>query len=220
MIRSIAKFLVQYFYDSTSPTSKADRLPRWLRRWIDSDPQLQDFERDLLTFERKLTSQSENHVANGLQSRKWSSDIVQSTPKSSREFTGAVFRSPVALAALAAGLVGVLFVGRWLVSQPTVDSPDPKIAISRVQGDAKQLVESKMREEWIQSTLSATKRLASKWNQKSNVATSTLAFANQKMQVEGALVKLAGIEGLRFVGQKLPAATVRMLGMNDDGQSN
>ena len=220
MIRSIAKFLIQYSYDSTSPRSNADRLPRWLRRWINSDPQLRDFERKLLILERKLTSQAENHISNGLTNREWAVDKVQSIPRSSWESTGSVFRSPVALAALAAGLASVLLLGRWLVLQPTLESPDPEIAISKGLSDAKQLSESHVREEWIRSTLNATKRLASKWNRKSNDATSTLAFANQMMQVDGELVKLAGLEGLRFGGQKLPAATVRMFGMSADGQSN
>ena len=114
----------------------------------------------------------------------------------------------------------MLLLGRWLVLQPTLESPDPEIAISKGLSDAKQLSESHVREEWIRSTLNATKRLASKWNRKSNDATSTLAFANQMMQVDGELVKLAGLEGLRFGGQKLPAATVRMFGMSADGQSN
>ena len=200
--------------------SDADRVPGWLRRWINSDAQLRDFERKLVILESKLTSQSENHIANGLQSREWAVDKVRSISKSSPKSFGSALRSPFALAALAAGLACVLLVGRWLVSQPTTESPDPKIAVSLVPDKAKQLAESNMREEWIRSTVNATKRLASTWNQKSKDATSSLAFASHQMQVEGELVKWVGLEGLRFVGQKLPAATVRMLGMNTGQQRN
>ncbi len=210
MIRSIAKFLIQYSYDSTSASSKSDRVPRWLRRWISSDSQLLDFERDLQNLESKLTIQSENHIANGLQPREWAANNVQSIPKFSRSGS----RSPIAFLALAASLGCVLFVGRWLVLQPTLESSDAKNAISTLPSNPKHLAESNMREQLLRSTLNATQRLASKWNQKSRDARDSIASANQTFQVEGELVKLVGLEGIRFVGQKLPAATVRMLGIN------
>ena len=71
------------------------------------------------------------------------------------------------------------------------------------------------KERWIRSTLSATKRLASKLNEKGNEATASLAIANRTLNQESELVKSAGLEGLRFVAQKLPAATVRMMGLSD-----
>ncbi len=113
-----------------------------------------------------------------------------------------------------------LFVGRWLVSQPTLKSSDAKNAISTLPIEPKHLADSNMREQLLRSTLNATQRLASKWNQKSRDARDSFAIANPSFQVEGELVKSLGLEGIRFVGQKLPAATVRMLGMNAERDRN
>ena len=216
MIRSIAKLLLQYSYDSTSASNKADRVPSWLRRWIRSDSHLLDFERELQILESKLTLQSDKHIAKGLQIRTWGVNNVRGIPRTSNSG----LRSPIALVALTAGLGCVLFVGRWLVLQPMLESSDSKVAISVVPNEPKLLAESNMREQLVRSTLEATKRLAIKWNQRSKDATNSVAFANQSFQEEGELVKMVGLEGIRFVGQKLPAATVRMLGRNAERELN
>lgn len=183
MIRSIAKFLIQYSYDSGSVTTNAYRLPRWLRRWVHSDSQLRDYENELLRLESKLVGQANNRVASGSKSTMaLSSDIrVQSTPSRS------VLRTPVALAALAASLACVLLVGRWLVFRSTQEDTGSEVVVN---------IEQAVKEE----------------NAK---ATASLAIANRTLNQESELVKSAGLEGLRFVAQKLPAATVRMMGLSD-----
>lgn len=210
MIRSIAKFLIQYSYDSSSVSTNADRLPRWLRRWVHSDSQLRDYEKELLRLESKLTGQANNRVAGVSKSTiALSSDIrVQSTPSRS------AMRSPVALAALAASLVCMLLVGRWLVSDSAPEDTGSEVA-KLEQTVKEEKARASAKERWIRSTLSATKRLASKLNEKGNEATGSLAIANRTWNQESALVKTAGLEGLRFVVQKLPAATVRMIGLGD-----
>ncbi len=210
MIRSIAKLLLQYSYDSTSASNKADRVPGWLRRWIRSDSHLLEFERELQILESKLTLQSDKHIAKGMQVGAWAVKNARGIPKTSNSG----LRSALAFVALAAGLGCALFVGRWLVLQSPLESSDSEVAISVVPNEPKLFAESNMREQLVRSTLEATKRLAMKWNQRSRDATNSIAFANQSFQVEGELVKMVGLEGIRFVGQKLPAATVRMLGMN------
>ena len=210
MIRSIAKLLIQYSYDSSSVSTKEDRLPGWLRRWVHSDSVLRDFERELLRLESKLVDQAKNRVAGDSKSTlAWSSDIrVPSTTSRS------ALRSPVALAALAASLACVLLAGRWLVSRPTLEDTEPKVA-SVEQTGKEEKAKASAKERWIRSTLSATMRLASKLNEKGNEATGSLAIANRTLNQESELVKSAGLDGLRFVVQKLPAATVRMMGLSD-----
>lgn len=211
MIRSIAKFLIQYSYDSGSVTTNADRLPRWLRRWVNSDSQLRDYENELLRLESKLVGQANNRVASGSKSRivLASAIRVQATP------TRSVLRSPVALAALAASLACVLLVGRWLVFRSTPEDTGSVVVVNIEQTVKEENAKASAKERWIRSTLSATKRLASKLNEKGNEATASLAIANRTLNQESELVKSAGLEGLRFVAQKLPAATVRMMGLSD-----
>jgi hypothetical protein len=217
MIRSIAKFLIQYFYDSGLVSTNADRLPRWLRRWVNSDSQLRDYEHELLQLESKLIGQANKLVASGAKSRVGSASAirVQATPALS------LLRSPVALAALAASLVCLLLVGRWLAFRSTWVDTIPEMIVNTkhtgTEKEEKALASAK--ERWIRSTLSATKRLTSKLNDKGNEATSSLAMANRKLNQESELVKSAGLAGLRFVAQKLPAATVRMMGLSDSNRN-
>ncbi len=216
MIRSIAKFLIQYSYDSQAVHSKSqsnssDRLPRWLRRWTNHDLQLRKFERDLLRLEGKLIGQADTHIANGL--RPDTSADLEVCNKS--KTYDSVFHSPVALTALAAGLVCVLLAGRWFLTQPSSQLPNAPDIVSGAQNESKQLVDVGQREEWVLSTLKTTKRLANQFKQKSSEANNTLMFVNRTMLDEEDQIKALCLEGLKFVGQKLPAATVRMLGMNE-----
>ena len=217
MIRSIAKFLIQHSYDSGLVSTNADRLPRWLRRWVNSDSQLRDYERALLRLESRLVGQANKHVVSWAKSGIESASVirVQATPPRS------LLRSPVALAALAASLACVLLVGRWFVLHSTWEYTNPEVIV-----DTKHTVTVKeenalasVKERWIRSTLSATKRLASKLNEKGNEATGSLALANRTLSQESELVKSAGLAGLRFVAQKLPAATVRMMGLSDPNRN-
>ena len=68
----------------------------------------------------------------------------------------------------------------------------------------------------LRSTWSVTQRLALKWDQKCTEAADAIAIANQKVREESKWIELVRLEGLRFVAQKLPAATVRMLGFNSN----
>lgn len=221
MIRSIAKFLIQYSYDSQSVHSESqsrtsDRLPRWLRRWTNHDLQLRDFERDLLRLEGKLTEQADTHIANGLRPSKSTNFEVCNNSLSNHS----VFHSPMALAALAAGLVCVLLAGRWFLSQPASAPLTAPFIVSGKQYESKQPMDASQREEWVLSTLKTTKRLANEFKQKSSKANNTLVFVNRTLFEEEEQIKALGLEGLKFVGQKLPAATVRMLGMNEFRHGN
>ncbi len=216
MIRSIAKFLIQYFYDSKSVHSKSqartsDRLPRWLRRWTNHDLQLRKFERDLLRLEGKLIEQADTHIANGLRPDTSAPLEVCNNSKTN----DSVFHSPVALTALAAGLVCVLLAGRWFLTQPRSEPRNSQDIVSANQKEPTQLLEVNQREEWVLSTLKTTKRLAEQFKQKSSAANNTLLSVNRTMLDEEEQIKALGLEGLKFVGQKLPAATVRMLGMHE-----
>jgi hypothetical protein len=215
MIRSIAKFLIQYFHDSNSVSSNSDQLPHWLRRWVHSDPMLSEYEQELVRLESTLVSQANKHIAERLESKTELASVCRNTSFSSRS----VLRSPVALAALAASLVCVILVGRWLIFNSNGREARPDVA-SLAGGNAQeQNAKSKSREQWIRSTMSATKRLALKLNEKGTEATGSIAIANRTLNQETELLKVAGLEGLRFVTQKLPAATVRMVGLNDPNRN-
>ncbi|MCY2983258.1 MAG: hypothetical protein NTY15_06415 [Planctomycetota bacterium] len=215
MIRSIAKFLIQYSYDSGLVSTNADRLPRWLRRWVNSDSHLRDYEHELLRLESKLVSQASKRVASGAKSGIESASAIRTQPTPARSS----LRSPAALAALAASLACVLLVGRWLVS--TWEDTRPEVIVNTTQTvtvkEENALASAK--ERWIRTTLSATKRLATKLNEKGNEATGSLAIANRTLNQESELIKSAGLAGLRFVAQKLPAATVRMMGLSDPNRN-
>ncbi len=216
MIRSIAKFLIQYSYDSQSLQTESqsrtsDRLPRWLRRWTNHDLQLRKFERDLLRLEGKLIGQADTHLANDLRPDTSADLEVYNKSKT----YDSVFHSPVALTALAAGLVCVLLAGRWFLSQPASQPLGAPNIVSAGHNESKQTVDANQREEWVLSTLKTTKLLADQFKQKSRAANNTLLSVNRTMLDEEDQIKALCLEGLKFVGQKLPAATVRMLGMNE-----
>jgi len=210
MIRSIAKFLIQNSYDSTIPLSNADRLPRWLRRWVNSDSQLRDFERELLRFESKLIGQANAHIANGVRPTDSAIGYVRtnSTPSDFQ------WRSPFALAAMAAGFVCILLAGRWLSTQSITQPIEPKLTIARELDASMRMSEDDKKANLLRSTWSLTQRLALKWNQKSSEAANAIAIANQQVRDESKWIESVGLESLRFVAQKLPAASVRMLGFN------
>ena len=220
MIRSIAKLLIQYFYDSSASPSvptyqETDPLPRWLRYWATRDLRLAEFERELGELERKLVSQSAGHL------KSWNANNVPAKcsmiANSSKRDTLSIH--PIAMAALAAGFSGVLVTAGWycwntgsgaknfsvdLVSEASKREP---LRIE-VQSSAEQV----RREQLMRSTWDATKRMASGWKQKSGQANQTLAFVNQSILEQQ--IREVGGKGLRFFAQKLPQATVRMLGLN------
>ena len=215
MIRSIAKFLIQYSYDSQpsnveSLPGTSDRLPRWLRRLTNHDPRLREFERDLLRLEGKLIGQAEAHLANGIRPCN-AGDLEICNPSKSND---SMLDSRLTLAALAAGLVCVLVAGRWFLAQPASEPPNAPDIASVEQNESKQLVDASQRGEWILSTLKTTKRLADEFRHRSSEANNTLLSVNRTFLDEEEQFKALGLAGLKFVGQKLPAATVRMLGMN------
>ncbi len=216
MKRSIAKFLIQYFYDSNSKnTGHSDPLPRWLRNWIDRDVFLNTFEREFLQLQNQLVSQAEGHLANWRQMRAPAKLELFTLPKQS----SFAKRNPIFLAALAAGLCCILLAAGWFVWHPIAGSQSQdSIAIKEFElNDAKtketqRAFASLPRDQLVLSTWEATKRIASDFKRKSSHANQTLGLASQK-ELEKQ-IKEVSQEGLRFVTQKLPQATVRMLGMN------
>lgn len=214
MIRSIAKFLIQYSYDSASSSNRQDRLPRWLRRWVNSDSQLRNFERGHLRLEGKLISQAGEHIANGLKP----TDVAIGQVRINGSSANSMWRSPIVLAAMAAGLVCVLLTGRWLSTQSSSKPFNPNVASAEAQDTSRRLSEKTKGANLLQSTWKATRQLAQKLDQKGNEAANTIAIANQTVREESKWIESIGLESLRFVGQKLPEASVRMLGLNSRGQ--
>lgn len=195
-------------------------MPRWLRRWTNSDPQLREFERELISLECKLIEQASHHIANEIQPS--STTLCETTaydvPATLRR-SDSILRSQLAFALLAAGISIVIFAIRWKPAQPTAEQGNSTTEISRNLDEQNQKKEATNREHLVQSTLNATKRLASRIGHKTDDAASRLAFFNQSMLDEGEQVRSAGLDGLKFVAQKLPAATIRMLGLNADHKS-
>ena len=211
MKRSIAKFLIQYYYDSGSVSTKADRLPSWLRRWVVFDLRLGEYEHELLRLESKLVGQAGKHVTEEWAPRTEFESVVHTKSIRNRS----VSRSPAAFVGLAASVAFVLLVGRLLDFGLTREDTVSEVVVNTDSNVKEGKAKAIAHERWILSTLSATKRLASKLNEKGSEAAGSLAIANQTLTQERELVKSAGLGGLRFVAQKLPAATVRMIGLND-----
>lgn len=212
MIRSIAKFLIQYLYDSTLLAGHADRLPRWMRKWVNSDSQLRDFERELLRLESRLISQAEGHIAGGVPPSGSDSTFVRTNEESQL-----LWRSPLALAALAAGLACVLLAGRWLSMPSTSEPIHPNLTPSDVPGTLTRLSDGERKAILLRSTWNATRQLAMRLDQKSHEAANAIAIANQKVRDESKWIQSVGHDGLKFFAQELPAASVRMMGFNSAG---
>ncbi len=215
MKRSIAKILIQYFYDSSSTyAKKVDPLPRWLRNWTDRDELLAQFEGDLLRLQNQLVSQAESHLATFRQSI----DSVEFAVRSLPPRFNSTRRNPIYLAALATGLCCVLLGAGWFVWQLRPGSQSQRdIATNEFKTNADKTKESQMglasipSDQLVLSTWEATKRIASDFKQKSGHANHRLALVSQN-ELKKQLREVSN-EGLRFVAQKLPQATVRMLGM-------
>lgn len=218
MIRSFAKTLIQYCYDSNQvslqqPKSATDKLPGWLRKWTDSDSELRRFELELQCLERSLVSQAKNFVSSGLVSRSLDNIDLPCVPIR----TNASAFSPLLLASLAAGLVGILLASGWFLSQYSVRKPSDhgsSILANGMEIEADQARDSKNRERWMLSTLDTTKRLAADLRSKSELVNDSVVVAQRTILKKGEHAKEIGLDGLKFVAQRLPVATVRMLGMN------
>jgi hypothetical protein len=218
MIRSLAKTLIQYCYDSNQvslqqPNSATDKLPGWLRKWTDSDSELRRFELELQCLERSLVSQAKNFVSSGLVARSLDNIDLPCVPTR----TSASAFSPLLLASLAAGLVCILLASGWFLSQYSVRKPSDhgsSILANGMEIEADQARDSKNRERWMLSTLDTTKRLAADLRSKSELVNDSVVVAQRTILKKGEHAKEIGLDGLKFVAQRLPVATVRMLGMN------
>lgn len=218
MIRSLAKTLIQYYYDSNvvslqQPNRATEKLPGWLRRWTDSDSELKRFELELQCLERSLVSQADNFVSGGLVSK--SPDNVD-LPRLPIRTNASAF-NPLLLASLAAGLVCVLLASGWFLSQYSVRKPGDhgsSVLANGTEIESDQARDRKKRERWILSTLDTTKRLASDLRSKSELVNDSVVVAQRTIRKNGEHAKEVGLDGLKFVAQRLPVATVRMLGMN------
>jgi hypothetical protein len=220
MKRAIAKILIEYYYDShpshvVTNSFDVDPLPRWLRNWTKRDLQLAEFEIELQRFEHRLVSQSVSHLET------WSKATGASEFSVLAQSNGSNFisRHPIAFAALAAGLSGVLISVGWSYWKLDTSSQNPDgIAIYAVKenkisvGESRPSNESVRREIFIRSTWEATKRVASDLKKKSDEVNRALAIVNEREM--GKPIREVAHEVLRFVAQKLPQATVRMFGMS------
>ena len=166
MIQSLAKFLIQYHFDSSDSTSvrkndSAERLPGWLRRWTDSDAQLRQFELELQNLEHSLSSQAESHIAFG----------SKPSPSSSIDLSRGYIAhrspslKPLFLATLAAGLACVVLALGWFPYHPSEltpgDNGEPMIANTKDAEVDASANDVEIRKRWMVSTLETTKRLAS-----------------------------------------------------------
>ena len=218
MIRSLAKNLIQYYYDSNvvslpQPNRATERLPGWLRRWTDSDSELKRFEQELQFLERSLVSQADDFVSGGTVSRSPNNIDLLRVPIR----TNASAFNPLLLASLAAGLVCVLLASGWFLSQYSVRKPGDLGSSDLANGkeiEADPARDSKKRERWMLSTLDTTKRLASDLRSKSGLVNDSVVVAQRTLRKKGEHAKEIGLDGLKFVAQRLPVATVRMMGMN------
>jgi hypothetical protein len=71
---------------------------------------------------------------------------------------------------------------------------------------------------WIRSRLEAGKRLKSRLDEKREMAQQQIENLDLTLRNDQELLVTASRSGLKFFGQKLPAATVRMLGLNQVNQ--
>lgn len=187
MIQSLAKFLIQYHFDSSDSTSvrkndSAERLPGWLRRWTDSDAQLRQFEIELKNLEHSLSSQAESHIAFG------------SKPSPSAEIDLSrvyiAHRSPSLkapfLAALAVGLACFLLAMGWLLCHASEIKPgkngEPVIANTKDAEVDTNASDVKKRKRWMVSTLETTKRLASELRSTAGRQTSRWNLLNKRSE--------------------------------------
>ncbi len=218
MIRSLAKTLIQYYYDSNVVSSKqsnraTEKLPGWLRRWTDSDSELRKFDLELQSLERSLVSQVDSFVSGGIASR--SPDNID-LPRVPIRTNASAF-NPLVLASLAAGLVCVLLASGWFLSQYSERKPGDlgsSVLANGTEIEPDPARDSKKRERWILATLDTTKRLASDLRNKSELVNDSVVVAQRTIRKKGEHAKEIGLDGLKFVTQRLPVATVRMMGMN------
>lgn len=213
MIRSLAKILIQYAYDSSSPKpdgqeSRVDRLPKWLRRWTQRDLHLQEFEKSLIRLEQELTRQAEQHIATGIvgwRSQGATTHIVR-TKNNESPF------KQTALSILAASLACILLAIGWFVSQSRQSSLERQVNLANVsKNELEEVTKKDARQKWLRSTVSTTKKLASSFHRKSGEANESI---QRTMLEEGRWVHEAGRAGLGFVTKKLPIAAVRMVGLS------
>lgn len=209
MKRFIAKFLIQWYADGPNSSLGADRLPQWLRRWVDNDPCLIEYEQQLISLEQSLTKQSAAFASNAsLPSSPHSqlpTDFVVQNARSSR--------SVWTMLALAASLLCVVYVGTKMFNRP--NDPGPTQIATAEDSPKNSVQEKKKYQDWIRSTVDISKRLKSKVQNEGAVASNKLKDIQHSMQADQQYLASVSRNGIKFVGQKLPAATVRMLGMSD-----
>jgi hypothetical protein len=220
MIRAIAKILMEYYHDSRPSTAldanNLTHLPKWLRARIDADSELQKVEQELLGLERSLVSQARDHLAKGhpIASPEVAPEIDFVYPASKPLHVA--WTSPMALTALAAGLCCMLLASRWLLTRSTTDPTEATVDIAVVPSQSSHGSKPRVGEEWMRSASAATKRIVSDFKVSQDITANRFAVVNRTMLEESEQLKVLGREGLRFVAQKLPAASVRFVGMSSN----
>ncbi|MEQ1825777.1 MAG: hypothetical protein ABL921_07510 [Pirellula sp.] len=203
MMRFIAKLLIERSYDDAS-RNRRDPLPPWLRRWVKGDTQLQAFEQRLLRLENSLKSQSGAFLDGR------ATELPRSTTVPHQGNWATTNRTNVwPWLALAAMLTGVLAVGsRWL------DWSADRAEKIRIAHDSPLNPQPSTLNEWVEQSTALSKGLAKKLDQTRSQANLALSNANKNATHEREQLLELGRDGLKFVAHKLPAATVRMLGMS------
>ena len=216
MKRFIAKLFIQYYRDSEALNTTQPAFPQWLARWIDRDVELQHYVQELNSLEQTLARQATELVAERTQQqapvlnpiRVPSHVSISSQPNRNRVLAWGAL-------ALAASVLLVMYLR---TSNPTTE-PQTGGSLASAPSPKEPTPNEKARyQNWIRSRLDAGKRLKSRLEEKRELAQQQIANLDLTLRSDQELIANASRDGLKFFGQKLPAATVRFLGLNQANQ--
>jgi hypothetical protein len=213
MMRFLARILIQKYRDDC-PKAGRDPLPGWLRRWVDSDISLKQYDDELLELEKQLSAAMSGYLA--------SSRVPQFVAVKSWTTRPAQDSDIRLRLALAAGLLCVLACAGRSVMQETRDD-DRRLSHQSVRPEPTRVAEhepnqhdSQQLQSMVDGTYVATQRLAMQLqNKTARVHQSWAQMQRALVNEQREAITRSSRAGIAFVVQELPAATVRMLGLVD-----
>jgi hypothetical protein len=213
MKRPIAKWMIQYSIESKK--SGDDYLSPWMRKWVNSDPQLIAYEAQLLKLERQLIDGADHYLASDQGQPRQS--VVLRSHSMGAEIKSQRWKWAAAVGTLAASiaLIGLVVVALGTSNQL---KRDRQVAIAEArQKEQSQEQESEDRKKaLLQAGLNVSKKLARNLMQsRGPSAVMGLDTANQSLLEEGQQLAATGRAGLRFFVVQVPTCAIKMFEPRD-----
>jgi hypothetical protein len=209
MLRFAFKLLLQLYHDGHPLEASSDPVPNWLRRCVQSDRKLKEFESQLFAASRLLKSQSQQEIENVTFGREFETPSAFFVPGrkaaiDSDDAPGKFWLVKGLRGASIAGAMLLLLLLARLVINPTKYKNREPIRTATPSS----IYNNEDVNRLMHATWSVSKRMANQWKTKSDTIASRLSEVDNLISQEP--VRL-GKDGLHFLTHRVPVSAIRMV---------